>query len=67
VQKIGFGNALKRLKGIAPRLDFYKYKHEDCANFDNGTCKVAHFTNVNPKETACPHFKAKQGSGIEKK
>jgi hypothetical protein len=67
VQKIGLGNVIKRLKGNAPRLDFYKYKHEDCANFDNRTCKVTHFTNVNPKETACPHFKAKQSPENEKK
>ncbi len=55
-----FDGLLKRLKNSAPKVDFYKYHHGDCANFDNGTCKVAHFTNVNPKETACPHFKAKQ-------
>jgi hypothetical protein len=53
-------NVLLRLRSSAPRMDFYKFKHGDCANFDNGTCRVAHFTNVNPNETACPHFKAKQ-------
>ena len=60
------GNALQRLRSIAPRMDFYKYKHEDCQNFDNGKCKLAHFTNLNPKETACPHFKAKQKPENEK-
>ena len=58
-------NALRRLRDSAPRMDFYKYKHGDCANFDNGTCKLAHFTNLNPKETACPHFKAKQKAEVE--
>jgi hypothetical protein len=47
-------------------MDFYKYKHEDCENFDNGKCKAAHFTNLNPKETACPHFKPKQKAGSSK-
>lgn len=55
-----FKNALNRLRNAAPRTDFYKHKHEDCENFDNGTCKYFHFTNLNPKETACPHFKPKQ-------
>ena len=52
-------NALRRLRNSAPRMDFYKYKHEDCKNSDNGKCRAAHFTNLNPKETACPHFKPK--------
>jgi hypothetical protein len=47
-------------------MDFYKYKHEDCKNFDNGKCRAAHFTNLNPKETACPHFKPKQKKGTDK-
>jgi hypothetical protein len=55
-----FGNALRRLRSGVPRMDFYKYKHEDCDNFDNGTCKFFHFTNLNPKESACPHFKPKE-------
>jgi hypothetical protein len=55
-----FRKALGRIKSGAPRMDFYKYKHGDCANFDNGSCRAAHFTSLNPKETACPHFKAKQ-------
>jgi hypothetical protein len=55
---------LRRLRSGAPKLDFYKHKHEECANFDNGACKAAHFTNVNPKETACPHFKAKQKAEV---
>ena len=67
MQKIGFlRNALQRLRNSAPRMDFYKYKHEDCENFDNGKCKAAHFTNLDPKETACPHFKPKQKSGSSK-
>ena len=53
-------NALHRLRSSAPRMDFYKHKHGECANFDNGKCKAAHFTNLNPNETACPHFKPKQ-------
>jgi hypothetical protein len=48
-----------------PRMDFYKNKHEDCANFDNGTCRFFHFTNVDPKGSACPHFKAKKKPEIE--
>ena len=47
-------------------MDFYKYKHEDCKNFDNGKCRAAHFTNLNPKKTACPHFKPKQKTGTDK-
>jgi hypothetical protein len=48
-------------------MDFYKHKHEDCENFDNGKCKAAHFfTNLNPKETACPHFKPKQKADANK-
>jgi len=41
-------------------MDFIKNKHEDCANFHNGTCRFFHFTNVDPKGSACPHFKAKE-------
>jgi hypothetical protein len=48
-------------------MDWYKHKHGDCENFDNGKCKAAHFTNLNPKETACPHFKPKQKAEVEKK
>jgi len=59
--------ALRRIKSGAPRMDFYKYKHGDCANFDKGTCRYFHFTNVNPKESACPHFKAKKKDGVEEK
>jgi hypothetical protein len=46
-------------------MDFYKNKHEDCSNFDNGTCKYFHFTNVDPTETACPHFKSKKKAEVE--
>jgi hypothetical protein len=35
-----------------------KHKHEECANFANGRCNFYHIT-VNPKGSACPHFKAK--------
>ena len=60
-QKIGLlKNAMKRLKNSAPRMDFYKHKHGECANFDHGRCKAAGFTNINPKETACPHFKPRE-------
>jgi len=40
-------------------MEFMKHKHEDCANFDNGTCRFFHFTNLEPKGSACPHFKTK--------
>jgi hypothetical protein len=56
---IGMG-ILQKLRSAAPRMDFYKHKHEDCGNYDNGTCKVFHFKNLNPKESACPHFKPKK-------
>jgi len=52
--------ALQRIRGGVPKMDFYKNKHEDCANFDEGTCRFFHFTNVDPKGTACPHFKNRQ-------
>jgi hypothetical protein len=55
-----FRKGLRRLQNAAPKLDFYKYKHGDCANFDNGSCRAARFTNLKAEETACPHFKAKQ-------
>ena len=58
--------ALQRLRNSAPRMDFYKFKHGDCENFDNGKCKAAHFTNLNPKETACPHYKPRQKSDADK-
>jgi hypothetical protein len=51
------GSLRNALRG---KLDFYKHKHGECQNFEDGTCKAAHFTNVNPQETACPHFKAKE-------
>jgi len=46
-------------------MDFMKNKHEDCANFDDGACKFFHFTNVDPKGQACPHFKAKKKTEVE--
>ena len=58
-------NALGRLRRALPKMDFMKNKHEDCANFDNGTCRVFHFTNLDPKGTACPHFKAKKEKKTE--
>jgi hypothetical protein len=60
-------NALRRIRNSTPRMDWYKHKHGDCENFDNGKCKAAHFTNLNPEETACPHFKPKQKAEAEKK
>lgn len=51
---------LNRLRYKIPKMDFMKKKHEDCANFDKGTCRFFHFTNVDPKGSACPHFKAKK-------
>jgi hypothetical protein len=52
-------NALGRLRRALPKMDFMKNKNEDCANFDNGTCRFFHFTNLDPKGQACPHFKAR--------
>jgi hypothetical protein len=46
-------------------MGFLKSKHEDCANFDSGTCRFFHFTNVDPKGSACPHFKAKKKGEVE--
>jgi hypothetical protein len=57
---MGLLDILRRFSSSTLRIDFYKYKHGDCANYNNGTCRVAHFTNLKPGETACPHFKAKQ-------
>lgn len=54
------GNALKRFRHGFPKMDFIKNKHRGCANFDNGGCKVFHFTNLDPNGQACPHFKAKK-------
>jgi hypothetical protein len=53
------GKALERFRRRIPKMDFLNKKHEDCANFDNGSCKFFHFTNLDPKGQACPHFKAK--------
>jgi hypothetical protein len=50
----------RRLRSALPKMDFMKNKHEACANFGNGTCRVFHFTNLDPKGSACPHFKAKE-------
>jgi hypothetical protein len=41
------------------KMDFMKHKHVECANFDYGACKFWHFTNLDPKGQACPHFKPK--------
>jgi hypothetical protein len=46
-------------------MDWYKHKHGDCENFDNGKCRAAHFTNLKPEGTACPHFKPKQKAEVE--
>jgi hypothetical protein len=52
-------DVMLKLRRRLPKMDFIKNKHEDCANFDNGTCRFFHFTNLDPKGQACPHFKAK--------
>ncbi|HTY74014.1 MAG TPA: hypothetical protein VMD05_00420 [Candidatus Nanoarchaeia archaeon] len=52
-------NITKRFRNAFPKMDFMKNKHEACANFDDGSCRVFHFTNLDPKGSACPHFKAK--------
>lgn len=59
-----FGKALQRFKKRLPKMDFIDHKHEDCANFNNGTCMAAprmlNLKNLNPKGQACPHFKPKK-------
>jgi hypothetical protein len=40
-------------------MDFMKNKHKACVNFESGRCKIFHFA-IDPKRTACPHFKAKK-------
>ena len=54
-----FWKARERFRRRIPKMDFLNKKHEDCDNFDNGSCKFFHFTNLDPKGQACPHFKAK--------
>jgi hypothetical protein len=51
---------MRRLRCVIPKMDFMKKRHEECANFDNGTCKFFHFTNLDSNGSACPHFKAKK-------
>lgn len=58
-------NALRRLWRGVPKMDFLKNRHENCANFDNGTCRFFHFTNVDPVGPACPHFKAKKRAEVK--
>jgi hypothetical protein len=53
-------DVIRQIRCKFPKMDFMKNKHEDCVNFDNGTCRFFHFTNIDPKESACPHFKAKK-------
>jgi hypothetical protein len=48
------------LRFKVPKMDFLKKKHEECVNFEIGHCKVYHFINLDPKGSACPHFKAKE-------
>ena len=59
-----FRNALQQFQRGLPKMIFMKNKHEDCANFDNGTCiaapRIFNFTNLKPKGHACPHLKAKK-------
>jgi hypothetical protein len=59
IRKVSRMGLLERIKRGLPKMDFMNHKHEDCANFDNGTCKFWHFTNLDPKGQACPHFKPK--------
>jgi protein-S-isoprenylcysteine O-methyltransferase Ste14 len=49
---------MRLLRRRFPVMDFMKNKHENCVNFENGRCKFYHIA-VNPKSSACPHFKAK--------
>lgn len=58
-------NALKKLRIGVPKMEFMKSKHESCANLDDGSCRVFHFTNLDPKGAACPHFKAKKQANAE--
>ena len=60
-------NALQLLRRSIPKVDFLKNKHEGCSNFHDGTCRFFHFTNVDPKESACPHFKARKNIEVENK
>ena len=57
-------NVLERFRRGLPKMDFMNYKHEDCANFDNGTCiaapRIFNLTNLPPKAQACPHFVARR-------
>ena len=46
------------LLGVMRRLRRRFPNHEDCANFENGLCKL-HNIAVNPKGIACPRFTAK--------
>jgi len=54
---------MRRLRCVVPKMDFLKKRHGECANFDNGTCKFFHFTNVDSQGSACPHFKSKHVAG----
>lgn len=56
----------KIMQKLRARADFMKHKHEECANFENGRCKFYHI-KVNPKATACPHFKLKKEKAETKK
>jgi len=46
------------LLGVMRRLRRRFPTHEDCANFENGLCKLYNIA-VNPKGIACPRFTAK--------
>ena len=52
-----------RRRLLLPGENWGDKKHEECANFDNGTCLIIPRAfkgrNLNPKGPACPHFKAK--------
>ena len=59
-------NTFNRFRYGLLKMDFLKNNHEDCTNFDNGTYiaapRIFNFTNLNPKASACPHFRAKKGA-----
>jgi hypothetical protein len=58
---------LQRIPCRVSKIDFLKKKHEDCANFDDGNCRLFRFTNVDPKGSAFPRFKAKKKAESEAK
>jgi len=53
-------NALHKWRRRVPKGDFSKNKHQDCIYYYYGVCKFFHFTDVDPKGSACPNFEAKK-------